>query len=177
MLQDMLMGLVVDAEHRIRLQLSERLATAAWAPHGLIEALARDDIDIARPVIAQSPVLTNHDLVRLLVEATVEHQIEVARRPALAEEVVGAVLGQADPDVLAALAGNTSAKVSPLVMSRLVSFSERMAALRAPLVRHPLLTSDLAGLLYGWAAVNVVQGLAHRTVPDPLIHLEPLDKR
>ena len=45
--------------------------------------LALDEIEIARPIIAASPVLKDADLIRLLVEATIEHQIEVARRPNL----------------------------------------------------------------------------------------------
>lgn len=167
-LQDIFLTLVAAAEHRIRLQLAEKLASAPWAPHELITTLARDEIEIARPIIAQSPVLTNHDLVRLLVEATIEHQIEVARRPRLSQEVVNVVVDQGQPDVLAALAGNTTAELSSLALSRLVSFSERMAQVRAPLARHPMLTADLAGLLYGWVGESLRSALETRFQVDGL---------
>jgi len=59
--------------------------------------LALDDIEIARPIISESPVLKDMDLVRLLVEATIEHQIEVRRRPQLSQSVIGAILEQPSP--------------------------------------------------------------------------------
>src|SRR5215469_7669953 len=44
------LALVRDAERDIRARLSERLASAEWAPAKLIETLARDDVEVARPV-------------------------------------------------------------------------------------------------------------------------------
>src|ERR1700748_1594518 len=76
LVQDIFMGLVVQAERDIRARLSEKLSTAPWAPNGLVNILALDDIEIARPLIARSPMLQDADLIRLLVEATLEHQIE-----------------------------------------------------------------------------------------------------
>ena len=58
LLSSIFMSLVVEAERDIRRRLSEKLATASWAPVALINVLALDDIEIARPVIAGSPVLT-----------------------------------------------------------------------------------------------------------------------
>jgi uncharacterized protein (DUF2336 family) len=107
------MTLVVEAERDIRQRLAERLADAAWAPSALINILALDEIEIARPIIARSPVLQDHDLIRLLVQATLEHQIEVARRPRLAASVVEAILARGEPAVLTALASNDSAELSP----------------------------------------------------------------
>ena len=106
------MSLVVEAERDIRQRLAEKLAMASWAPAALINVLALDDIEIARPIIAESPVLQDADLIRLLVDATIEHQIEVARRPRLGPPVVAAILQQNEPAVLTALAGNSTAEVS-----------------------------------------------------------------
>ena len=103
LLSSIFMSLVVEAERDIRRRLSEKLSHAAWAPSALVNVLALDDIEIARPIIAHSPVLKELDLVRLLVEATIEHQIEVARRPQLTQTVVSAILEQAEPAVLTAL--------------------------------------------------------------------------
>ena len=46
----------------------------------LITMLALDEIEIAAPVIAASPLLQDADLIRILLETTLEHQIAVARR-------------------------------------------------------------------------------------------------
>ena len=162
LLSSIFMSLVVEAERDIRRRLSEKLATATWAPVALINVLALDDIEIARPVIASSPVLQDQDLVRLLIEATVEHQIEVARRPQLGAPVVAAILEQSEPAVLTALAGNVTAQVSPADLRRLIGASERVAALRTPLSRHPGLTDDLARELYVWVGQALRNSLATR---------------
>lgn len=161
LLSSIFMSLVVEAERDIR-RLSEKLATASWAPVALINVLALDDIEIARPVIASSPVLQDQDLIRLLVEATVEHQIEVARRPQLGAPVVAAILEQNEPAVLTALAGNGTAQVTPADLRRLIGASERVAALRTPLSRHPGLTDDLARELYVWVGQALRNSLATR---------------
>ena len=167
LLNSIFMTLVVEAERDIRKRLSEKLATADWAPSALINILALDDIEIARPVIALSPVLKDHDLVRLLVEATVEHQIEVARRPELGPPVVAAILQQSEPAVLTALAGNTTTALSHHDMARLVQASHRVSALRSPLARHPSLTDDLARELYVWVGQAIRQSLLTRFRMDP----------
>ena len=162
LLSSIFMSLVVEAERSIRHLLSQRLAHADWAPGALINILALDDIEIARPIISFSPVLGEHDLVRLLVEATIEHQIEVARRPRLTPTVVAAILEQAEPAVLTALASNQTAELSPSDMDELVEISRHVAAMRTPLSEHPKLTDTLARRLYFWVGVALREGLVDR---------------
>jgi len=160
------MNLVADAEHEIRLLLAEKLGHADWPPSALINLLAADEIEIARPVIAASPVLKDSDLVRLLVEATVEHQIEVARRPALSAPVIDEILKQADPAVLTALAANDTADISAEGMKALVEASQRIAGMRSPLVRHPRLTDELAERLYLWVGQSLRSAIVARFKVD-----------
>ena len=149
-LEGIFLDLVKHAEREVRLRLAERLATAPWAPSGLINALALDDIEIARPVIAKSPILKDSDLIYVLTAATIEHQIEVAQRPAISEEVVEAIVEQGEPRVMVALAHNASAEIQDPAMARLVGFSRQIQSLRAPLARHPKLNRELACALYVW---------------------------
>jgi uncharacterized protein (DUF2336 family) len=162
LLDDVFMALVVEAERDIRRALAEKLAKADWAPLALINVLALDDIEIARPVILSSPLLRDQDLIRLLVEATIEHQIEVARRPALPGEVVNAILDQGEPAVLTALANNSTASVSDTAMKRLVEASRRVASLRSPLARHPRMSKMLAEQLYSWVGQALRTAIADR---------------
>jgi uncharacterized protein (DUF2336 family) len=166
LIESVFLDLVKRAERDMRLRLADRLSAAPWAPSGLINALALDDIEIARPVIARSPMLEDHDLIRILALATIEHQIEVARRPDLGGDVVRAILDQADPVVLTTLAGNESAEVSDLAMTRLVAASRKIAALRAPLSRHPRLNLELACALYSWVGETLKNEIAGRFKVD-----------
>nr|WP_295107328.1 DUF2336 domain-containing protein [uncultured Caulobacter sp.] len=167
LLNSIFMTLVVEAERDIRHRLSERLADADWAPSALINIMALDEIDIARPIIARSPVLQDHDLIRLLVQATLEHQIEIARRPRLPGAVVEAIISRDEPAVLTALASNETAEISPDAMGRLVGRSRQVVALRSPLARHPKLSSDLAEQLY------LLVGRALRDALASRFHLDP----
>jgi uncharacterized protein (DUF2336 family) len=167
LLNSIFLGLVAGAEREIRKRLAEKLADADWAPPAMVNVLALDEIEIARPIIAQSPVLKDPDLIRLLVEATVEHQIEVARRPHLSAEVVAAILKAAEPAVMTALACNHSAEIGPAEMESLVHAAREIASLRSPLARHPRLTGELALQLYAWVGQALRQSLADRFRLDP----------
>lgn len=162
LLQDVLMELLAEAERDLRRRLAERLAESAWAPHSLVTVLALDEIDIARPILAASPVLADADLVRVIVEATVEHQIEVARRPNISPRVVDAVIVRAEPAALSALAGNTTAQVDDAAMARLVDLSRRVVAMRGPLSRHPSLNTELAERMYAWVGETLRDQLSQR---------------
>lgn len=167
LLSSIFMSLVVEAERDIRKRLAQKLATAPWAPAALINVLALDDIEIARPIISSSPVLQDPDLVRLLTEATIEHQIEVARRPNLGPPVVAAILQQNEPAVLTALAGNLDAQIGTRELATLVAASRRIVSLRSPCAHHPGLTDDLARELYLWVGQALRQALTARFRLDP----------
>ena len=161
-LQEIFLNLISSTERDLRRRLAERLSAAPWTPHGLVTILSLDDIEIARPVIAESPVLTETDLVKVLITATLEHQIEVARRPNISTEVIDTIIEQSQPVVMAALADNGSADMRLAQLTRMVMASQRLAALRSPLVRHPKLTVDLAYLLYAWVGDALRRAIATR---------------
>jgi len=167
LLGDVFVKLAAEAEREIRKALAERLATADWAPKALIDILALDEIEIARPIILASPLLQDEDLVRILVQAAVEHQIEVARRPGVSARVVEAILDRGEPSVLAALAGNTATDLTDEALRRLVFASRRITALRSPLVRHPKLTRLLALQMYNWIGEALRAALTDRFAVDP----------
>jgi uncharacterized protein (DUF2336 family) len=167
LLDSIFMTLVVEAERDIRHRLAERLADASWAPPALINILALDEIEIARPIIARSPILQDHDLIRLLVQATLEHQIEIARRPQLSPAVVEAILAKDESAVLTALASNPTAQLTPEALRRLVDKARDVVALRSPLARHPNLSGDLAEQLYLWVGRALRDALTSRFQLDP----------
>ena len=162
LLADIFLTLTAQAERDIRLALAERIAGADWAPAALVNMLALDEIEIARPVITASPLLKDADLIRLLIEATLEHQIAVARRPRLSDAVCDAIIDRGEAVTMTALASNRSAQISDAAMRRLVDQSRRVAGLRAPLTRHPRLNQDLAQELYQWVGQALRQSIGER---------------
>lgn len=167
LVQDIFLSLAARAESDIRARLAQKLADASWAPRALVCMLAVDEIEIARPLIEQSPVLGEPDLIRLVVEATLEHRVAVARRPYLTEGVAHAIVEHGEPSVMTALAGNDTASIAAADMRQLVEASRRIAALRGPLARHPRLTQELAESLYGWVGEALRANIASRFAIDP----------
>ena len=65
-----------------------------------------------------------------------------------------------------ALTTNRTAEISTEGVRRLVEHSRRIAALRGPLTRHPLLTEALAEQLYQWVGTALRQAIAARFTVD-----------
>ncbi|MGH7019330.1 MAG: DUF2336 domain-containing protein [Brevundimonas sp.] len=166
-LADIFVALTRSAEREIRQVLAQRLAKVEWAPAALVRMLAADEIDIARPVIAASPLLLDDDLLQLLADCSIEHQIQVALRPNIGAAVARAIVAGRDPAVMTALATNRSARVEPDAFAELVDQSRQLAALRAPLTRHPSLDEDLALRLYQWVGEALRQAISDRFTLDP----------
>ncbi|WP_292070447.1 DUF2336 domain-containing protein [Brevundimonas sp. UBA7534] len=170
-LSEIFVTLAAQAERDVRQVLSERLADAAWAPPALINMLALDEIEIARPVILASPLLKDADLLRVLIESTLEHQIAVARRPHLAGRVVEAIIDRGEAVTMTALASNRTAEIGEAAMRRLVAHSQRIAGLRAPLTRHPRLSEEMAQQLYQWVGQALRQSISERfRIDDRLLN-------
>lgn len=165
-LSEIFLTLARQAEREVRKVLSQRLAHADWAPPALINVLALDEIEIARPVLAASPLLQDDDLLRILVEATLEHQIEIARRPHLGGRVADAIIDRGEPATLTALAFNRTAEISLDGLRRMVEQSRRVAALRGPLTRHPRMTEQLAEQMYQWVGAALRQSICERFQVD-----------
>ncbi|RZJ30543.1 MAG: DUF2336 domain-containing protein [Brevundimonas sp.] len=165
-LGEIFLSLARHAEREIRKALSLRLAHADWAPAALVNVLALDEIEIAAPILASSPVLQDEDLLRILIEASLDHQILVARRPQLSGRVSDAVIERGVPAVLAALATNRTAQISGEGFRRLVEHSRRVAALRGPLLRHPGLNQALAEQMYQWVGAALRESISTRFQVD-----------
>src|SRR5579871_2476457 len=66
--QDIVRTLSPNVPMRIRAGVAERLAEEVSAPPELVFHLAADAIEVARPLVLKSPLLTDADLLRLIAE-------------------------------------------------------------------------------------------------------------
>src|ERR1700753_3328859 len=92
LMREILRRLTRDVEMAIRIALAERLADDASAPHDLILLLGDDSIEVARPLILRSPLLTEKTALRLVAEASVGHQEAVAGRAHISIPVTEALV-------------------------------------------------------------------------------------
>ncbi len=172
--EEVFVTLALQAEATLRAALAQRLAATDWAPVELIRAFSLDDIQIAAPVLAQSPLLTEPDLVAVLKLASLEHQICVAQRPHLGTRVVETILDMGRVVVMTTLTSNPTANLSGLQLERLVEASRRHVALRAPLIQHPQMPPQLAERLYSWVGDTLKAQIVSRFHLDPETLRKPL---
>ena len=118
---EVILRLVDHVERRARAELSWDLAPIAYAPLNVIRRLASDDdITIAGPVLAQSPRLTDQNLVEVAKTKGQSHLSKVAERVQLSPVVTDVLVDRGDQKVVTKVASNIGARFSKTGMSMLV---------------------------------------------------------
>jgi len=152
LMREILRRLTLDVEMAIRIALAQRLADDTTAPHDLILLLVDDRIEVARPLILNSPLLTETDVLKLIAGADIAHQEAVAARPHIGVPVTDALAGSDNESVLMALVRNVTAKISDSSYRTLVEKSRALTGLQEPLVRRPDLPPQLATSMCDWVS-------------------------
>lgn len=135
-------------ETQMRANLAHQLAASPRAPKLLVQALAADEISVSTPIISQSPLLDERDLIEIVMNKTHEHRLCVAMRSGITAAVSNALVKSDEPDVLLALASNSSAEIAGAAMEYLVSESKRQKNLQEPLIARDDLPSALVQKMY-----------------------------
>ncbi len=141
-----------DFETQLRSRLALQLAASPRAPKQLILALARDEISVSAPVLSQSPMLDEQDLVEIVKNKTSAHRLTVAMRSGITAAVSNALVQAEEPDVLQALVSNKSAEISSAAMDYLVAESKVQANLQGPLVARDDLPPDLVQKMFAFVS-------------------------
>lgn len=149
---DILRQLIHDVEMRVRQALAERMAVATNAPKDLISVLANDEIEVAHPILTQSTVLQDIELIEIIEHRTLAHQLAIAMRVFLSETVSDALIDTGNVDVIKTLLENDNAEISGTAMEYLVEQSQSIDEIQVPLVHRGDLSPDLAKRMYWWVS-------------------------
>jgi uncharacterized protein (DUF2336 family) len=144
-----------DMEVAVRAHLAEQLAAEGAAPPDLIRKLAHDHIDVARPILLNSGVLREQDLISVAQSQGQDHLATLAKRPAVSAAVSDVLVSRGDDKVLINLVSNQSAQISREAMETIVDRSEKNEALQGPLVKRPDLPVDLLQDMFIFVAKSV----------------------
>jgi uncharacterized protein (DUF2336 family) len=109
--QELFRALAQDSETVVRRLLAEWLKDSPQLPRDVALALATDCPEVAGPILTHSQALEPEDLLRVLREHPGEHRAAIARRFALAGEVVEALCRCGDERAVATLLANRAADV------------------------------------------------------------------
>jgi uncharacterized protein (DUF2336 family) len=166
LIDQILTDLIDQVEADVRRRVSARIATLKTAPHALTKLLASDAIEIARPILHHSPVLTDRDLIELVQAKTAEHREAIARRAKIPAEVSAALAARKEPEVVEALLANLGAVIPRAVFGDLVALSEAVESIRKPLVARRDMPKDLAHRMFWFVSAALRQTILERFAID-----------
>lgn len=135
-------------ETEVRRELAERLARKPGVPHSLIVMLANDEIEVARPILLESVLLGESDLIDIVRTRGLDHQQVIAMRSPLGEAVCDALVETDNVDVIRTLLRNREAKIAEPTMAYIVEEAHWVDAYREPLVQRRELKPPLVRRLY-----------------------------
>jgi uncharacterized protein (DUF2336 family) len=150
LMADILCKLIREVEMRVRRELSERLALRSDVPRDVVKLLANDEIEVARPILLSSSMLRDVDLVEIVRHRTQQHQLTIAMRREVSEQVSDALVEAGNTDVIKALLDNPNARISEATLEYLVEESRRVDTYQEPLVRRSDLSPQLARRMCLW---------------------------
>jgi uncharacterized protein (DUF2336 family) len=167
LMTDILRHLILEAEIELRRKLAERLSTISDAPRELLVTLANDEIEVAHPILINSTLLCDEELIEIIRHRTIEHQLAIAARKTVSESVSDALIEVGQEDVVERLLENERANISQAAMAYLVEESRRVDRYQNPLVRRRELSPALARRMYWWISAALRTHIIERFDIDP----------
>ena len=149
---DILHQVVHDIEMTVRQTIAKHIAALPDMPPELASILANDDIEVAFPILAQSEVLQDVQLIEIIRHRTLEHQMAIAIRHTVPVAVSDALVETGNEDVIRTLLENSGARISRATMEYLVEESSRVNTFQEPILRRHDLGPDLAKRMFMWVS-------------------------
>lgn len=149
---EILHQIILDTEMTVRQIVGAHVATLADAPEGLVNLLANDDVEVAFPVLTESSVLRDKELIEIIRHRALEHQLAISIRHTVSEDVSEALVREGDENVILNLLRNSGAKISSTTMEYLVDESQRVNSFQEPILRREDLAPHLAKRMYMWVS-------------------------
>ena len=156
-----------DSSVQVRRALAEAFAGASDAPRHIVLALASDRSEVARIVLARSPLFEDGELVDCAAIGDAAVQAAIARRPRLGPGVAAAIAEIGEKSAVVALAGNLDAKLGPNVLRRIFERFGDDAQLREVLLARDYLPAGLRADLAAATAHALAEFAASRLWLDP----------
>lgn len=120
MAEDIFRMMVKDAEVRVREALARNLKESSGLPHDVAMSLAKDVDTVALPILQFSEVLTNADLIEIVLSQSPEKQVAIAKRASVSEDVSSALVDAGNEEAVTSLISNVGAEISEESLQKVV---------------------------------------------------------
>jgi uncharacterized protein (DUF2336 family) len=147
-LDKILSAILSELTIAIRTELSRYIGASPMPFNSTARNLAMDEIAVARPVLERSAALSDGDLLEIIAHKSQEHLMAVTKRPAISEQVSGALVEHGEDHVVVSLLDNASAKIDHPTYEKIAVRAEASVVLQGPLVKRSTVPLDLLNDLY-----------------------------
>jgi len=160
-----------DQAVKVRRIVAETIQEMVDAPHEIVRHLAEDaELVVCAPVLENSPVLTDRDLLQIINLNPAEGAISsIAKRSILPDEVMEEIFASNDTAAVAELLGNASVAIKEDLLERICDKSRTVKSLQEPMIHRAELPKSVALRLADFVADNLIKALLRRHDLDPEI--------
>lgn len=109
---DIMDRLASELEQSVRAEFAERLADMDYAPQKVTHKFALEEIQIARPILQRSKILSDEFLVKIAQTQSQDHLLAISNRENIATNVTDILVERGNSDVLVKVTSNKGAKFS-----------------------------------------------------------------
>ena len=159
--------LVGDVETQVRRSLSLAVASSDKLPAKIAGRLARDRIEVAHPVLQQSPLLDDAELIEIVRTNAMQYALAVAGRERVSEQLADALVDTGQQPVVARLVGNAGAELSTKTLERVLEDWREDKQVQDRLVRRPALPFELIEHMVGAIGDRIEWELVQTRKMDP----------
>ncbi len=124
-------------EVEARAHVAKLLAPLERAPGTVVVKLANDDIEVAKPLLEFSNVLSDDDLIDIIGRQSEEHRVAIAGRANVPERVGEAIVEHGGTPSVVRLVRNSNAEFDKATLEKLVERAARDLELAADLRNRP----------------------------------------
>ena len=158
--EDILRGLVKDAEVRVREALAAQLKDSPDLPRDLALSLAQDVESVALPMLRCSEVLSDDDLIAILKSGSPAHQVAIASREQVSATLAEAVIDSGNETAVSCLVANEGADLDSRLLGRALKEYGQSEAVHASLAQRPHLPAAVSEQLMDLVTRQIVGHLA-----------------
>lgn len=170
---DILITMLKQAERDLRRSIADRLAAMNQAPLRVVLYLSNDEIDVARKILAQSPVLEEMDLMLIIETQKSPYWQAIAERKDLKDAVIRALVETRDAGTAKVLVNNQDVTI-PQDSFRVLSEIAKVANdLCSPLLHRADLPKELVASIYEIAGQKIEDDMRETMDNESVARVSP----
>lgn len=159
---DIMRAMAADAEIMVRRAVAASMKSSENLPHEIAMRLARDDVSVALPVLENSQVLTDDDLISILADGNGAKQVAIARRPQVSETVASAIVDTGNAAAVTTLVSNDGAALTEPVLKKTLDRYGQFETVKAAMVHRDQLPVAITERLVSLVSEKLKLTLAAR---------------